>query len=254
MQSERLVAYGIALTKARLALTVQNGTATAHNVEGELEGGHVSGSAEVRWADRYPFKGKLDLKDADLAALQRLSPNVRPALAIEGRAGFTADFQGTLTPLSITSSGLAQAKDLTISTVSIETVAFQSAQDAERVKLSEIAAKLYEGNVSGSVTLPLKEVVGGDAQFKIEAVEVQKLSKAVTLVPVQLEGRISGTVSGSLSASAPGKLRELMTQMDLNSPRMRRCGHPSREIAWPHRVSGRSGGLSSRRRDARRPL
>src|SRR5262249_31574155 len=135
LSSERLGVYGLALTHARLALRVKNGATVAHDLDAELEGGRVSGAAEVRWADGYPFKGKIELRDADLAALQRLSPNLRPVLPIDGRAGFSADFQGKLTPLSLTASGTAQARELIVSGVRVQALSFHWIQEADRVKL-----------------------------------------------------------------------------------------------------------------------
>src|SRR5205807_2272881 len=141
--------------------TVKGGTATAHDLAGELEGAHVTGTAEVRWADRYPYKGRLELKDADLVLLQRLSPNLRPSLPIEGSAAIIADIHGQLTPLSFAASGTAIAKDLLVSGVRVDALAFKWMHEPDRIKLYDLTAKLYDGDVSGSATIPLQETVAG---------------------------------------------------------------------------------------------
>ena len=162
--SEHLSVYGLALKALRLGLTVKDGTATLHDLAGELEGGKVSGGLTVRWADGNPYKGSLDLKDADLAALQHLSPNLRPALAFEGRAGIVANFQGKLAPFAFSATGTAEVNGLTIAGVQVDTLTFHWEQDGSRIKLSEVTAQLYGGTVSGSATIPLKETIAGAAR------------------------------------------------------------------------------------------
>ena len=240
LQSDRLAAYGIALTKVRLPLTVKDGDAKVQDLEAGLEGGRVTGGAELTLTGDYPYKGRLTMKDADLAALERLSPNVRPPVTVKGRATVAADLQGKLSPLTFAASGTASAGELTVADVLVDSVAFKWSLEENRLRVTDLTAKLYQGAITGTATVPLKETVAGEAALKIDGVDAQRLVKALGVVPVKIEGRVSGTVSGTLTGAAPNKPRELTTKVELAAPKMRVQGVAAQKVRG--HVNYRPGG------------
>jgi hypothetical protein len=230
LRSDRLAVYGVALTKAKLALTVTDGVAMAHDLDVEVEGGRVTGSAEVTLGGDYPYKGRLVMKDADLTALQRLSPTVRPPVTVKGRAAVVADLRGKLSPLTFAASGTAQANELTIADVLVDSASFKWSLEENRIRLTDISAKLYQGTITGSATVPLKEMVDGGADLKVDGVDAQRLVKAVGVVPIKIEGHVSGTVTGKVAGAAPNKPRELTTNIELAAAKMRVQGVAAQKV------------------------
>jgi hypothetical protein len=240
LQSDRLAVYGVALTKVRLPLTVKDGVARVPDLEAELEGGRVTGGAELTLTGDYPYQGRLTMKDADLTALERLSPNVRPPVSVKGRATVTADLQGKLSPLKFAASGTASASELSVADVLVDSVVFKWSLEENRIRVTDISAKLYQGTITGTATVPLKETVAGEADLKIDGVDAQRLVKALGVVPVKIEGRVSGTAGGTLTGAAPNKPRELTTKVELAAPKMRVQGVAAEKVRG--HVTYRPGG------------
>src|SRR5262249_20025935 len=84
-----------------LLLRIHHGLASIQVSRGRLEGTPSTASAEVGLVDPYPFTGRIDLQRADLATIQRLSPEVKPLVSISGQLDVAADIRGTLNPFQL---------------------------------------------------------------------------------------------------------------------------------------------------------
>src|SRR5262249_39085171 len=163
-----------------------------------VEGTPLTGEGELRLQDAYPFKGKIHLSQTDLAALNRLTPSLRPPLQIKGRARLDGTMTGTLKPFAFDTTGEAQARDLVAERLKVDDLSFRWATEKNGLKLDAIEAKLYGGKVTGSAVVPMAATAAGTAKLRLRDLDAQALAKALPTSPVRLEGKVSGTVNGEL--------------------------------------------------------
>jgi hypothetical protein len=146
-------------------------------------------------------------------------------------------------PTAWTASGTLQSDRLMIDQFKVDALSLRWSEAAEGVKLSDLAAQLYGGKVTGSAFLPLRETATGSVDLSIANVDAAALTKAVPGFPFLVEGEVSGSVAGKL-ASAPGKPRELTTQVELAAPKLRVRGIPAEKLHGTVRYRSGAGDYS----------
>jgi translocation and assembly module TamB len=220
--------------------TAQDGESEAHLRDGVLalnevrvlvEGGLVTGSAELKLAQLYPFQGKFALRGWDLSALQRLSPEVRPPVPVAGQLDTTVSAEGTLQLLSLRTTGTARARELKVADLSLNDLDFAWKSDNDRLTLDKVHARLYGGAADGKAVLPLHPTVGGSVELRLKDVDVGTLAKSVPGMPFRIEGKAGGTVKGTLPPAPAGKDREAAVDVILKATRLKVQGIPSDQFA-----------------------
>jgi uncharacterized protein involved in outer membrane biogenesis len=239
VNSGQVRAFGVQLTDAGATVRVGNGLLTIRDVTGKLEGAAVSGSAEAKLIAPYTYEGKLELAKGDLANLQHLSPGLRPPLALAGRFGITAEVNGTVSPFMAKVSGSGTGRDVKVEKVSVESLRFRWQRAGEVLKLSDVKAGLYGGEVTGSADVPLDAKQDGKVDLRFDNVDVGALARDVPTVPLRLEGKAGGSVKGTLKAAPPGGERSFDADVDLSSPRLRVQNLPTEKLSGT--VSYRNG-------------
>jgi hypothetical protein len=218
LNSKRIDAYGWSLTNVGAALRADKGLLTVRDVTGKLEGAPVTGSGEAKLTEPYTYSAKVELANGDLVSLQRLAPEFRPSLAVAGRFGITAEINGTLSPLTTNFLGTGTGDDVKIENVRIDSLRFHWARPDEVLKLTNIKAKLYGGEATGTADVPLDARHDGKLDLRFEDVDVGGLAKDVPAVPLRVEGKASGSVKGTLAMTREG--RSFDGNVDLSSPRL----------------------------------
>jgi uncharacterized protein involved in outer membrane biogenesis len=224
-----IVAYGLALTDAGASARLDKGLLTLRDMTGKLEGAPVTGSGEAKLVFPYTYKGQLELAKGDLASLQRLAPSVRPPVAVAGRFGISAEVNGRLVPFSAKVSGTGTGEDVKVEKVSVSGLNFHWSASGDVLKLTDVKARLYGGDVTGSADVPLSAKQEGKVNLKIDDVDVGGLVKDVPAVPLRLEGKVSGTVKGTLPAAASGE-RSFDADIDLTAPKLRVQNLPTEKL------------------------
>jgi hypothetical protein len=97
------------------------------------------------------------------------------------------------------------------------------------LKLTDVKARLYGGDVTGGADVPLSAKQEGKVNLKLADVDVGGLVKDVPAVPLRLEGKVSGTVKGTLPAAAAGE-RSFDAEMDLTAPKLRVQNLPTEKL------------------------
>jgi len=220
LSSDRIAAYGLTLTAVSADLSVDAGTAKASAVKATLEKAALTGSAELALASPGNYSGTLTLSGADLKAVQGLNPDFRPPFPVEGAADVMADLKGTLRPLTVAASGSAKASDLTLDRFKVDSLSFKWDLDGDRLKLTDAKASLYQGDVTGSVTLPVRAAAAGAVDLRLDGVDVQALAKSLPAVPVQVTGKASGTVAATLPPAGPDGERAATAKIDLTAKKL----------------------------------
>jgi translocation and assembly module TamB len=240
LRSDRLHLCGLTLTGAAARLTAQHGTVLLHNLDAHLEGAPITGSGEMHLAAPYACKVQVGLKDFDLAALERLAPSLRPPVSISGRVRFEAELQATLQPPVLNASGKAGGTDLVVDGVAVDSLAFDWTHDGGDLRLRSLQARMYDGEVAGSIDVPAAADAPGKADLHIHNLDLRGLIKAFPLVPMQVEGRVSGTLQGNLSGTGPDRRRGLAAQIDLSVPELRVQGVLAQKVqgSFAYRAGG----------------
>ena len=221
---------GLDITNVHVGVRLDNGVLRLEELKADLAGAPLTGRAELRLDGDYPFKGKVDLARFDLETLRRLTPHFRPPFAVlEGNLSVSADVKGELRTRKLTASGTARAADLLFEKARIDAVAFKWEAGTERLRLFDLQAKLYEGEVIGSAVLPLRDAVEGNVDVRIRAVNAQALMQAIPAIPLRLEGRVSGSVAATLPAAAD-KSRAVSARIELEAPRLKVQNIPAQRL------------------------
>src|SRR5262249_24167270 len=147
-------------------------------LEGELEGAKLKGSGELRLTDPYPYTATVSLAETDLASLARLSPELRPPVAVAGRLTLTAELEGNLgEPPQVRRTG--RGRDVVVEGYAIGSLSAKWSVRDGNLRLSDVEAKLYEGKLAGTITVPLAGGESGAAELSFENLDVGKLAQTV---------------------------------------------------------------------------
>jgi hypothetical protein len=230
LSSPRVTAYGWTLTDAAAGVRVGNGLLSVRDVTGKLEGATVSGSAEAKLTAPYTYEGHLELARGDLCSLQRLAPGLRPPLAVAGTFGVTAEVRGTLKPFTAKVSGSATGQDVKLENAKVKSLSCRWEPAGDVLKVSDVKARLYGGEVTGSADVPLAPDREGKLDLRLQDVDVGALVQDLPAVPLRLEGNVNGSLKGTLPAAREGGERSFDGEVELTSPKLRVQNLPAEKI------------------------
>ena len=217
LTSDRIAAYGLEFTGVSADVSVEGGKAKVSGVKAILAKANLTGDAALTLASPWTYTGVLSVKGLDLAAAQRLAPYFRPPFDVQGAADATADLRGSLSPLSVSASGTASASDLGLGQFKVDSLSLKWGIDGDRVKLTDLKTKLYQGDVSGSAYVPLRAATAGAVDLKLDDVDVQALAKSLPSMPLRLQGRASGSIRATIPAAGPDGQRQATGKIDLSA-------------------------------------
>ncbi len=221
---------GLALSNVEAQVRYSNGVLNLENLRADLGGAPLMGQGEVQFQGAYPFEAKVHLGNGDLAVLHRLAPAFRPPFELKGRAQLEGTAKGTLKPLQFDTNGQLHARNLVVERFTVDDLSFHWSKDKNDLILKDIQMKLYSGGVTGSARLPLGATEPGSADLNVRHLDVQAMAKALPAFPVRLEGKVSGTVKGQLSAAAEDKPRTWTSQVEVTAPQLRVQGIPAERL------------------------
>jgi hypothetical protein len=227
LESEHLEVFGLKLEGLSARMSLGQGRFNVADLKAIFEGGPVSGSAGLTLMAPYEYKGTLDLHDVDLGMVQRLSPGLRPPLAVAGRLGLEIQANGTLSPFAARARGKVDAKDLKVEKVSVSGVSFGWEGDEKRLKLTDLRAVLYKGEIAGQATIPLQPGEAGSIEADLKKIDLGALAASLPVLPVRLEGRASGTLKATIPAAKPRGDREWTSDLTVRSTELKVQGVPA---------------------------
>lgn len=230
LSTKRVQAFGWALDNASTDFLLDRGFLALTKAQGTLEGTAVSATGTLGLTEPYRLRGKLDLRDADLSAVQRLSPDLKPPVTVAGHLSADASFEGTLSPLAVQTSGNVAATDLKVEGLAVRDLKMRWASNADRLSLEDVRATLYGGEVTGTGVLPLRGAAAGSVKLTVKGLDVGQLQKDVPAIPFRLEGKAGGTLEAKLPAAGPNQPRAVSANMDLQAPTLRVQGLPTERL------------------------
>ncbi|HTU89746.1 MAG TPA: hypothetical protein VMF69_06600, partial [Gemmataceae bacterium] len=222
--------FGLPLRNAVADLIVDEARARLTTFKADLEGAPLSGQGDLQLQGAYPFKAEAQLGRGDLTTLHRLAPAFRPPFELKGRTQFDGTVTGTLKPLQFDTTGKLHARDLVVERFTVDDLSFRWSKDKDDLKLDAIKMELYGGGVTGTARLPLSSTAPGSANLDIRHLDVKAMAKALPEFPVRLEGKISGSVKGTLSAVEGDRPRTWTSDVEVTAPQLRVQGIPAEKL------------------------
>jgi hypothetical protein len=213
-------AFGWTLENAVADVKLKGKTLTLTDLHGRLEGSDIVGSGEMVLVEPYPYKARVEIRDADLAAVERLSKDVKPAVDLAGRATVFANLRGSVEPFRVESSGTAAVSDLRIDKLKFRQINTAWESTPDQLKVKDLKARLYGGEITGTAVVPLKDEAAGRVDLAMKSIDVGEMLKEADL-GLPIEGRAEGTVKGTLGPTPPGKERPVNLTLDLKAPQLK---------------------------------
>jgi translocation and assembly module TamB len=231
MESDRLQLFGAVLEKLSAELKLFDGQFSVSDLKGNLEGGPITGSAELALAEPYLYQARLSLRDVGLDMLDRLTANFRAPVAIDGRFTLDMEARGTLNPVTVGFKGKAKARDLKVDKFNVGNLAFNWDSDGKRLNLEDIQVALYRGELTGQATLPLQPKETGSVDVRFEKLDLSTLAASLPPLPVRLEGRADGTLKANAAPILDKGSRDWVTDMSLRSNQLKLQGISAQAVA-----------------------
>jgi hypothetical protein len=177
----------------------------------------VIGTATIRTTGEYAFAGQLRIDGLDLGAVERLAPAARPPIALAGRVALEGAFKGTLAPLAYTANGTATTAGLLVERFRLDRATAKWDANATRLRLTEVTAGLYQGELTGTAELPLAPTATGRVDLNLKGLDVGALLATLPAVGVPVKGQVDGPVQITLPAADAQGQRDVTATLDLKA-------------------------------------
>jgi hypothetical protein len=194
-------------------------------------GGSFQARGEMEVGKAYPFKGSVLLDKVALGHVEQLKNLLPLNVPLAGEATAHANVEGSLSPVAVKTNGDADVQRLRVGSVPADDLTFRWESDGPVVRFRDVSAKLFGGEVSGELDVPVRDDVAGTGSLKLQNLDLGELLKGV--MPgsnLKLEGKAAGTVKVRSPAAGEGEARGATAELDLQAPAMKLQGVPARKI------------------------
>lgn len=217
---DKLRAFGRSAESIAAKLALGGGALTLTEAKAKLEGAEVSATGELKLTDPYRYRARVALPPGELKAWQAVAPELA-AYRVTGTARADATLAGTLKPPTVQIGGDATVDDFGLEGFKVGALSFRYDADADRLRLTDLRAGLYGGELKGTATLPLKPSVAGRIDLELRDLNTGNLTGDVRQSPLRLEGKATGSVKVDLPAAPPGQERAVTGDIQLQAERLR---------------------------------
>ncbi len=215
-----LRAFGRSADEVDLQANIAAGVLHVSDARVKLENTALTGTGQATLSGKYPFEAHIELPPSNLAALQRLAPEVQ-SVRLGGQGRFSADAHGGLKPFDLQANGAAHVEGFAVDDFRVGNIDCRWAADPDRLTLNNFAATLYGGQLAGTATLPFKPAVAGKVDLTLNKVDTANLTKDMPRTPVRLEGQAQGSVAIDLPPAKPNGEREITGDINLQADKLR---------------------------------
>lgn len=222
LSAEQVKAIGWSIEKVNFDAKIKDGSLLLEKLTGVFEGASLSVTGNLKLLDKYPFKGRIELKKMDLASFNKLAPMLKPPVRLEGQLETTADIDGNLRPFTIHAGGIGSASAIKVEEFPIDKLDFRWNVNNERVQISDIRSQLFGGSISGSANIPLRNEGAGGIDLKLKALDLAELAQKVPAISgVQIEGKAEGTLKASIPAHKPDEARRVTAELEVQASKLK---------------------------------
>jgi hypothetical protein len=191
--------------------------------------GTLHGSARLQLAPLGKLTAQVDVKELPLERLASLAPQL--AGRLQGPVSATAAAEAPADRLQAvdawSAKGRLTAGQVRVMGTPVESLASEVRLHKGQLALSDVRLRLFGGTLTGSAEMPLRDFAGSRVDLRFQKVDVGALMKSMPAVPVRVEGKATGSLSGRLQATKAGKPQHLGVVLKLEPPGLRVQGIPT---------------------------
>jgi len=199
--------------------------------EASADGGSFQARGELEVGKNYPFRAAVKLDKVALEHVEQLKNILPLSLRLGGEANAHATLEGTLNPVSIRSNGEAEVSKLRVGSIPADNLTFRWESDDQAFHFHDTYARLFGGEVSGELNIPIREDAPGSGALKLENLDLGELSKSVLAgANLKMEGKAAGTVKLRAPAAGEGESRGAVAELELQAPSLKLQNIPARKI------------------------
>ena len=220
LRGDTLTVAGRTITGFTFDASLAKGIATLTKAAVTVEGIPIAASGTLTLRDKYPFEAVVKTSGTNLADFRKLVPEANLPLPVEGRLDLETRASGTLSPFTFKVSGKITADKLTLAKAAANHVDVTWELTPQELKISELKARVFGGNIDGSLDYPLDAAKAGDFQVTFKDVDAGAAAAFVPNSPVKITGAISGKVSGAIAPARSGTGRIGDLDIDLTAPKL----------------------------------
>jgi hypothetical protein len=238
IKSRRVTVDELALESLSAQVDFRDGRLSVKDFVGKLPGfstqggepGSFQAQGNLDVGKSYRFNATVKLEKVPLESVGQLTSLLPASLHLSGEASVHANLEGTLSPLGVKSNGDARVKRLRAGTIPADDLTFRWESDDEAIHFKDASGKLFGGEVSGSLDVPIKENAAGSGSLKLTDIDLGELSKSLMEGgTLRLEGKAAGTITLRSPAAGEGE-RGATADIDLQAPSMKLQGIPAKKI------------------------
>lgn len=228
--SKKLRVDGLEVADISAKLAYRDGKLTVTDFVGRMPGGTFGGGGEVGVGGKYPFAATVKFDKVSLAGVEQIKGVLPPAFALGGEATVNATFEGTFSPLSVTTKGDGRVVQLRAGDVAADDLTFKWDSDDDAIHVRQATARLFGGELSGSFDVPLRKGSAGSGVLKLKSLDLGAVGKAlIGKEDLKVEGKADGAVKFRVPAAGEGP-RDVTAELDLQAPALKIQLGPGRTI------------------------
>jgi hypothetical protein len=224
-----LRAFGRSAEEVSVQARLDRGVLHVAEARAKLEGATATASGQLTLSGQYAYQARVELPPSELRAWQQVVPELR-SVRLAGEARITADARGTLQPFTVQGNGTAHVEGLAVNSFRVGTLDFHWDADPDRVRLTDFAAGLYGGQLTGTATIPVKPNVGGRVDLRLSKLDTANLTRDVPQTPVKLEGQAQGAIVVNLPPAGANGVREITADVNIQAERLRVQNIPAERL------------------------
>jgi translocation and assembly module TamB len=213
-------AFGRSADEMSFHMRLERGTLAITDARGRVQGGAIGGNGQLEVTAPFRYEARLDLPPSDPKSWQQVAPELR-SVRLAGQVRADSRVSGTLQPLTVKADGTARVDGVAINDFKLGTLHTRFDLDTERVRLTDLHAELYGGELVGTASLPLRSNVAGQVDLELKKLDTTHLTKDVPQTPIRLEGDAEGSIHGAIPPAPPGRDREITADVQLRAERLR---------------------------------
>ena len=220
LRSPELVVAGRTARDVAFTAVAAKGIVTLTEGAVTIEGIPVTAAGTLALTGKYAFDATVKTTGTSLTDLRKLVPEAELPLPVEGVLETDTKLAGTLSPLSYAASGRVRASKLTLGKTAANAVDLKWDLTPERVKLTDLNAAVFGGNVTGSAEYPFAPDKGGAFDVAFKGVDAAAAAAFVPDFPVRIGGEVSGKVAGTIPPATANAGRVGNLDLELTAPRL----------------------------------
>jgi translocation and assembly module TamB len=219
LRSGDLSVAGRKLRDFSVGASLSKGVLSLKDTAVTVEGIPITARGTLTLREKYPFEATLRTEGTRITDLGKLIPEANLP-AIEGALDSESKCSGTLAPATFAASGRVTATKLSLGKTSANQIEVKWTLDENRVRITELAATVFGGTVSGSLDYPFDRAKAGDFNLGFKNVDAAAVAAFAPDIPVKISGAVTGSVKGTIAPAKNDAARIGNLDLDLSAPKL----------------------------------